>query len=344
MLRLLTGVVFLLSYGGVAMAELSAAPVPVPVSKPFIVKTTPFETPPEPTSFSHKMIIVLPESKPFVAQAKPEEPAKNINLEDVLSSVIKDTTTGYILPPALPEWKRLAANPSVPSGDVQTVIAGSETIITAGGIPVPGHKPVTRSVSAINPDQYVSISEMATVKARNKEIDDRQAGARAPSPPQIIYQAEGDERAASRAVPSAGRSASIERTPAVKIGKLKETNAASPFKSKKAQKAAKQTGNDPIVLFFQENSPELEVGQIDILKEDVIEALKHQPGRQATVYGIAAPDRNNPELSRQLAVSRAMMVREYIIDKRISGDRISVQTVINDDQMMPKDRVDIIIR
>lgn len=338
--RIITGFILFLICLGIPFVCLNAAPAPIPLSKPFVVKTTPMEAEEEPGSFSHKMIIVLPETKPGSVAAADE----NINEQDetsfadVLSSAVKDEKTGYILPPALPEWKRLAANPSVPA---QPADMPAPTVIETAfvdGLPIPGRKPYNSS-RIRNTDGYVSISEMATVKARNKELDERQAGSRIPSapPPSALPDME-DDRMAS----APQRTASIERTYA-NVPKLKETKASSPFKTARAQKAARPQTGDPIILFFQENSPDLEVGQIGILQEDVIDALKRQPGTKATIYGFAAKSRNNPEDSRRLAMSRAMMIREYMVGKRIDSDRLDLETVTEDSQGMPNDRVDIIL-
>jgi len=270
--RLLTGAIILSLCGLCPTVWLSAATtVPIPVAKPFVIKTTPFSPPSKPESFSHKMIIVFPQPRPEVAHTK--DTSQDLKITD-------------------------------------------EMAITENNIPVPGKKP--QSFDAKN---YVSITEMASTKTRDKKVDQKKTRSRRPASPV----------------------SSTEKIPATQISKLRETNAASPFKSRKAQKIGKLSANDPVVLFFQENSSELEVGQIDILKEDVIETLKHQPDRQATVYGLVAQNRTGSESARQLAVSRATMVREYIVDRHINGDRIDVQTLINDDQLMPKDRVDIVI-
>ena len=154
----------------------------------------------------------------------------------------------------------------------------------------------------------------------------------------IRYQSNNEERMAGRHVPSQRNS---ERVYAKKIGRLRETTNKSPFKTAKLPKAGNQSMSDPIILFFKESSPEMEVGQMTILRDDVLTPLNGSTSRTATINGYASPDRSDEDQARRLSLSRALMIREFLIDNRIAPERIDVRAMADDTSISPKDRVDI---
>lgn len=293
------------------MAAVAVNAVPIPPVKPFVVRSLPQDERPEPDSVSYKAIIILPKPKPGATEAQ------SSGFSDILAEAADVKKDGIVIPPALPEWKRLAAHPSVPIGSDFKIVEG---------IPVPAAKPLHVVANKTfydqdpNADSYIPLGEWGTIRTRNREFDERQAGGRVPSPPPA--------------------SAMTERIYA-NIEKLKETHEPSPFKNVRLQKAGTPSYGDPVILFFQESTSNLEVGQIDILEADVIKAMKHQPGLNATIYGYAADDREDSERPRSIALSRALMIREYMIDKRIDPQRIDVKTMGSNTPIFPKDRVDI---
>lgn len=245
-------------------------------------------------------------------QDKPDTPVTN--QVPVSSITVRDD--GIILPPPLPDDKRPQQN----TADANHLI---------NGIPIPLSKPFTVVVSrdrSIPPpaNKGSTAANQAVISYVASEDDERTAGRRTRTPKPL---SDGSERIHAERIG----------------GRLKETRDNSPFQSAKLPKAAKQSLHDPVIVFFKEQSPELEVGQMSVLRDDVLVPLNRSTATRAIIYGYAIENRKNPEETRRLALSRAMLVREYLIDNRIDGNRLDVRTMGSDTPIEPRNRVDVVI-
>lgn len=157
----------------------------------------------------------------------------------------------------------------------------------------------------------------------------------------IYYEGNHDDRTAGggRKKASKGR----ERVYAEQIGRLRETDEKSPFKASKLPMAGKRSYTDPVIIFFKENSSELEVGQMDIIRSDILKPLKRSKSRTAVIYGYAMNQRGNKDATRRLSLSRALMIREYLVDNRVKPEQIEVRSMGSDTPIDPRNRVDVVL-
>jgi len=243
--------------------------------------------------------------KPIIAKKfeKIIDDATQINLSD----------NDIILPPSLPPIKQYTMTPP------------SEVASTIDGTPMPSRKPlnvrvtrIERPQSPATPQNLGTITKQRIIPYDSFDSNDRTAGESRPK-------------------------RTIERTPSAPTINLRETNDKSPFKTAKLPRASKDSQFDPVIVFFKENSPEAEVGQIDILKNDVITVLKQSPRKTASVYGYAERSKN-PDDANKLSLSRALMISEYLVRNRINANRIEVRSMAYDTPISPRDRVDIVIQ
>ena len=128
-----------------------------------------------------------------------------------------------------------------------------------------------------------------------------------------------------------------------RTAKLKETSAKSPFKKKTLPRAGKVNMRDPIILFFKEHSSDIEVGQLSVLKNDILQSMKRYKNKKAIIYGYAEKNKKDKEKTRQLALARALIISDYLVDNRISETRLEIRPMADDTPISPKNRVDIVI-
>lgn len=288
--------------------EMANAQTLIPQRKPL----SPIQTTQTPTASVQTTI-----SKPPL---KPTAPGEEKSFSDIVESAIlsmTDTvpTNGVITPPQLPSFKQAADLTPTESSPIQIV----------NGIPMPNKKPfrvIAASPARTLNEQYAAkqaSEDSVIIRYNSNESDERTAGYK----------------------PSAPRMNQAERIYAENIGHLRETDASSPFKSDVLPTAGGKSTSDPVILFFQEKSPEMEVGQLNILKNDVLKPLKQSSSRTVTVLGFAEKTASGADETRRLSLSRAMLVREYLIDNRIDATRIDVRAMADNTDIEPKDRVDI---
>jgi hypothetical protein len=125
--------------------------------------------------------------------------------------------------------------------------------------------------------------------------------------------------------------------------RLKETNVKSPFKTARVQNIKGKKLSDPIIIFFQENTNTLEVGQIDILKIDVLKPLQRNANARAVIKWFAEKNTKNPDETRKLSLARAMLIQKHLVEKNIRSSRLKVKVMEDKTPISPKDRVDIFI-
>lgn len=142
---------------------------------------------------------------------------------------------------------------------------------------------------------------------------------------------------------TAGRKIKTERTYARHRDPITETAQKSPFKTAKLPRAPKRFSSEPVIIFFQENTSHLEVGQKDVLKSDVLKRLKQSPNRKIAIYGYAQKQKQNPDKTAQLSLSRALLISEYLSTNGITANRIEARSMADETPISPKNRVDIVI-
>ena len=257
-----------------------------------------------------------------------EEITKNDPMEPPKPRAPKIETTNanstIVIPPPLPLRKQVIKTVEknvIAPVVIQPTPLPQKTMVN--GIPIPSRKPFKVIVSKDKQSKTVATSKNQVIYYEGKGSSDRMAGGKKPSK-------------------SNGSTRGTERIYADRIGRLKETKNKSPFKTARLPKAGKQSYSDPVILFFQERSPKIEVGQMGILKNDVLKPLKRSSSRKVTIYGYAMKNKSKPDAARRLSLSRALMIREYLTDNRIKPDRIEVRTMGSDTQISPKNRVDIV--
>jgi len=246
----------------------------------------------------------LPMTKPSTPHGATTPTPQNFNA--ILEQASKPMTTAQpsiITPPPMPYRK-------------QTI--KTETVQMINGIPVPTGKPLKVRTAAGWQDAPRPDDENRVVIRYHDSPADRMAGG-------------GSYRS------------QVTRTHAQKRERLRETDDRSPFKTAKLPRARAESQFDPIIIFFEENSSELEVGQIEIIKKDVVERLRKTPSSRVAVYGYSERDRRNPDRTQKLSLSRALLISEYLADNRITPARIEARAMGNDTPISPKNRVDIVI-
>jgi outer membrane protein OmpA-like peptidoglycan-associated protein len=245
-----------------------------------------------------------------------EEKPQQSSFQDVIDKAVQsvkrelpmdedDDENGMIVPPPMPLQKKI---------DV------ADTKIVHG-IPLPTRKPF--KVIATKSDFIKQVEEI-------------------PQRGIIYYEGDHSDRTAGGSRPRTNTQ-QRQRIYAERVGRLKEARAPSPFKSETLPKAKGTSSRDPVIIFFQEYSSELEVGQMDVLKNDVLAPLRRSKSSRAILYGYAIKQRSKPDEERRLSLSRALMIREYLIDNRIDAERIEVRSMGDDTPIEPKNRVDIVL-
>jgi len=208
------------------------------------------------------------------------------------------------LPPPLPDAKKHQnRNESV--------------AITKNGIPLPSKKPLQIRFTQHTKTEKIQNNDDVVIYYQGGGASDRMAGGR-------------------------GRSG-IERKTARPKDRLKETTEKSPFKTAKLPRAGRPSSGDPVIIFFKEQSSDLEVGQIDILRSDVLRRLKSSNSLRVAIYGYAQKNKKSVDKTNQLSLSRALMISEFLADHRIARNRIEIRSMGSDTPISPKNRVDIIL-
>lgn len=246
--------------------------------------------------------------KPDTERVPSPPPAKDIELANYADS-------GVMLPPPTPDIKK-------PFQSIETTIVN--------GIPLPTTKPFTV--------KFDDVWQPSMPKQTINSANDRETI--------IKYSGESyDDRTAGRITPrseSRNQGSGIERSQARPREKLRETSDRSPFATAQLPRAAKYSMDDPVIIFFKEYSSELEIGQTDVLRSDVLNPLKRSKRIRVAVYGYAENTKNTDK-TNQLSLSRAMMISEFLVDNGIDASRVEARAMGDETPISPKNRVDIIL-
>lgn len=96
-----------------------------------------------------------------------------------------------------------------------------------------------------------------------------------------------------------------------------------------------------VIVFFQENSGEMEIGQMDVLASDVVAMMKNRPDLDLEIVGYAEPQAGGETETRKMSLARAIMVRDYLSKQRIADNRLTVKGEGDDTGIEPRDRVEM---
>jgi len=136
----------------------------------------------------------------------------------------------------------------------------------------------------------------------------------------------------------------------IRLGSLEEGSGISPvlmpgqniiMAAPDAAKSDKKGLPSEVVVFFQEASSDMEVGQMDVLDNDVIAALKQRSNLELDIVGYAEPQKGGPDATKKMALARALMIREYLVRQHISPDRLTVEGKADKTAIEPRDRVEM---
>lgn len=233
--------------------------------------------------------------------------------------------------------------------------------VTTAGIPVPPRKPLMNAAPADNlaMDRIVAspMEQTPVTPVVTERIAPEEAPA-AKSPVRRIrdrLRFSSTQRTAGMAIGGGESERIVSRglsrdAQNLRLGKLEEAEGVSPvlMPGQKVVMAAPdnpktvQSGipND-VIVFFQENSAELEVGQMDVLAGDVVGALQARADLNLEIVGYAEPQQGGADATQKLALSRALMIREYLNHQHIAADRLTVKGKADDTKVEPRDRVDM---
>lgn len=137
---------------------------------------------------------------------------------------------------------------------------------------------------------------------------------------------------------------------AMRVGPLREGDGVSPVllpgldvtvAAPDYQPVSQSGVPNDVIVFFQENSAEMEVGQMDVLNHDVVEQMQSNPSLEVEIIGYAEPQAGGDGVTDKMSLSRALMVRSYLTRQRIDDDRLTVTAKGDDTKVEPRDRVEM---
>lgn len=96
-----------------------------------------------------------------------------------------------------------------------------------------------------------------------------------------------------------------------------------------------------VVVFFQELRPELEVGQMDVVNNDVVAQMRDRPDLNLEIVGYSETLADGESATNRMALTRADELRDYLEDQDISGRRLTVKAKGDDTKIEPRDRVEM---
>ncbi len=96
-----------------------------------------------------------------------------------------------------------------------------------------------------------------------------------------------------------------------------------------------------VIVFFQEGSPKMEVGQIDVLNADVLERMQDYPDLHLEIVGFSEKLESGEDETHKMAAIRAAELRDYLKSHKISSDRLTVTAKGDDTEVEPRDRVEM---
>ena len=253
----------------------------------------------------------LPDEKPVKPKAlliRPEtKPSTGNNVQMVNDKYLFNAgnlqTKNTVVPPALPAAKsKIVASPTV------------------DGVIRPIAKPLVITVPDRTQERVptnTSFEEEVIVRYTNNDVESRMAGSR-------------------------GEYIDVQRLPAQPNIRIRETTQSSPFKTASLPKADHSSNQEPIIIFFQERTSDLEVGQIEIIDTDILNILRKNSGLKASINGFAE-NNSGGRTANELSMSRAMLISEYLVNKGISSDRIEARAMGSNTPISPKNRVDVVL-
>jgi hypothetical protein len=96
-----------------------------------------------------------------------------------------------------------------------------------------------------------------------------------------------------------------------------------------------------VVVFFQEASPRMEIGQIDVVNADVVAQMQQDPDLKLEIIGYSETLAQGADATRKMAEMRALELRNYLTDQHISRSRLTLTVKGDDTKVEPRDRVEM---
>lgn len=231
----------------------------------------------------------------------------------------------------------------------QAVEETAETRATALAEPQDGTLDRTpNDAQAETPGTTVAVAtlpaDQAAAPPSGPASDARDSGAAAPNAPvSLLPQDLADSGAAPAAAsPETESSSETGSTRQAAVPALAEgtTQVASLPQSSEALGAGTAPSLQDVTFTFAADSAELSTTAQAVLRS-LADDLRDQGDDRIQVLGYAADDGGSPELARQLALSRALKVRTFLMDAGISSARIQVRPPRGTADSGPANRVDI---
>lgn len=136
----------------------------------------------------------------------------------------------------------------------------------------------------------------------------------------------------------------------LRIGKLDEADGVSPVllpghtqivAAPDTVRMDKRGVPNDVIVFFQENSREMEVGQMDVIQSDVLAILKDRPDLTLEIVGFAEPQKGGNDATGKMSIARALMIRDYLSRQHIDSNRLTVKGEGDNTGIEPRDRVEM---
>lgn len=282
-------------------------------------------------------------------------------------------------PPSMPGTVRMASAPVPPrkpveiAGDdsgqrgVLGVLIGGRTAEPVASVPV---VPDVAAVAVVKPVAPVETPPVVTAVPVSPVVVEKQAKAvvSAPAPASVPdvsstrpreggnrfgaqdRMAGAGTRVESRSSRESGGVLASLGLDNLRIGRLEEGKGVSPVLmpgqnvTMAAPDAAQVNAHGlphDVIVFFQENSSDMEAGQMDVLENDVVAVLKDRPELKIEITGFSEVSGGDAAGAKKMSLERALMIRQYLVRQRISDDRIEVKGKGGDTDVEPKDRADM---
>lgn len=265
-----------------------------------------------------------------------------------------------VVPASLPDAPVEAAAPAAPAPDKNTPVFGPEPAPVpapawpqvpsfaaeappAPKAPVPDVPPAPQAVP--EPDKIVPSPPSAPAPVAAPHMQTLQFSTAAPAPDPQGIAPPAAAQAASASVdtlhpPLPARKPAVEAAAVVPVvvpsGPVRVETVSTP------QPAAPAAGTSPTRLLFTSGAFELDQAAIAALDRDVLPFLAAHKDTGMTIRAFAAADPQRLSGAKRLALSRALFLREYLINRGVSSARIDVQVLGADTNIEPKDRIDIL--
>jgi len=116
-----------------------------------------------------------------------------------------------------------------------------------------------------------------------------------------------------------------------------------PTSQRKRQLAELQNGNQRLTLPFKSAQTELTTVQNVSLDYNVIGFISENPDWRIQIQSFATPQDTGISSDRRIALSRALAIRDYLLENKIEPEQIDIRALGAETDVTPVDRVDILL-